>query len=79
MSLDSTSNINLDKLPENVRDAIYAELRPLPLKKKLIIFSKIIHGNQFRVTANDLFNINKQTPALVYKTFINNVIKKLNP
>jgi len=73
------NNIDVDLLPDHVQDAIIKEFSNLPTKYKLIVYSKLIHGHLFKVTANDLFNINKQTPGVVYRAFIKNLSEELSP
>ena len=70
MDKDVINNIDIDTLPEFVQDAFIREFIQLPIKHKLIIYAKVIHGHLFKVTFNDLFNINKQTPGVVYRNFI---------
>ena len=72
------NNIDIDKLPDDVQEAIMEEFRELSVKHKLIVYSRFVHGHLFKVNANDLFNINKQLPTTVYRNFINNVINRLN-
>jgi len=78
MSNNIINHIDVDQLPEDVQTAIYNEFDRMPVKYKLIIFSKLIHGYLFKVTSNDFFNINKQTPTTVYRTFIHNITEALN-
>lgn len=67
------NNVDVDKLPERVQTAIMTEFSRLPIKSKLIVYSKLVHGHLFRVTSNDFFNINKQTPNTVFREFMNAV------
>tara|TARA_Y100000310_G_C20659186_1_gene803698 strand:- start:772 stop:1014 length:243 start_codon:yes stop_codon:yes gene_type:complete len=67
------NNIDIDKLPDDVIDAIIGEFAHLPLKSKIIVYSKLIHGDMFKITSNDFFNINKNAPKVVYRTFISQV------
>lgn len=71
------NNINIDNLPEEVQDAILREFSSLSLKHKIIVYSKIVHGHLFKVTSNDFFNISKQTPSIVYRSFIKNVQERV--
>jgi hypothetical protein len=73
------NNVDIDLLPEFVQDAILKEFSNLSIKHKLIVYSKLVHGHLFKVTANDLFNINKQTPGIVYRNFIKKISEDLNP
>jgi len=72
------NNIDPDVLPDIVSDAIVSELKLLPTKEKLVVFSKLIHGNLFKVTSNDLFNITKQIPNKVYDSFMEAVKTRVN-
>lgn len=78
MSHPIINNVDVDQLPDHVQDAIYLEFNKLPVKYKLVVFSKLIHGHLFKVTSNDFFNINKQTPGTVYRTFINDITEQLH-
>ena len=71
------NNVDVDKLPSPVQDAILKVFSKLSTKHRLIIYSKLTHGYLFRVTSNDLFNINKQTPGIVYRAFIKNIKEEL--
>jgi len=71
------NNISIDKLPPEVQDAILREFSTLSLKHKVIVYSKLVHGHMFKVTSNDFFNINKQTPSVVYRTFLRNVTDRV--
>lgn len=73
------NNVDIDLLPEFVQNAILKEFSSLSVKHKLIVYSKLVHGHLFKVTANDLFNINKQTPGIVYRNFIKKISEDLNP
>jgi len=64
------NNVNIDKLPEDVREAIIDEFKSRPLKERLIIYSRLLHGYLFKVSCNDLFNISKNVPSKVYNEFI---------
>lgn len=64
------NNVNVDNLPINVQDAMITIFSQLSLKHKLVIYSRLIHGFLFKVDTNDIFNINKHTPSLMYNQFI---------
>ena len=72
------NHIDVDSLPEKVQEAMLQEFSKLPIKSKLIVYSKLIHGHLFKVTSNDFFNINKQTPGVVYRSFIKSVASHFN-
>lgn len=77
MDKDIINNVDVDKLPDFVQDALLREFAELPIKSKLIVYAKLVHGHLFKVTSNDLFNINKQTPGTVYRAFVKAVTEEL--
>lgn len=72
------NNVNVDNLPDVVQDAIITIFSKLPLKNKLIVYTRLIHGVLFKVNNNDIFNINKHTPTVVYKQFIDTLTERVN-
>jgi hypothetical protein len=77
MDNNTINNVDIDKLPDFVQDVILREFAELPIKHKLIVYTKLVHGHLFKVTSNDLFNINKQTPGNVYRAFIKTITEEL--
>jgi hypothetical protein len=75
--INTINNVDIDLLPEFIQDVILREFSKLPIKHKLIIYAKLVHGHLFKVTSNDLFNINKQTPGVVYRKFIKDISVEL--
>lgn len=73
MIQETINNINIDKLPDDIKDVILREYALLPLKSKLIVYAKLLHGHMFTVNTNDLFNIKKQAPGSVYRLFIKTI------
>jgi len=64
------NNINIDKLPELVQQTILEEFNKLSIQNKLIIYSKLIHGNLFKIEKKDLFKLNKISITKTYEQFI---------
>ena len=64
------NNIDVDKLPEDVQDAIIDEFSSRSIKDCLMIYSRLVHGFLFKVSCNDLFNITKNMPSKSYNDFV---------
>ena len=58
------------QIPEEIQDLVYNKFRALPLKSKLIVYSKLIHGNSFKPQNNDLFNLNRRIISKIFRSFI---------
>lgn len=71
------NNINIDDLPEDVVEAILDEFNELGVHEKLIIYSRLVHGNLFKSERVDLFKINKVSISQIYDNFINKIKFKL--
>jgi len=72
------NNINIDTLPESVQEAIICEFKILSIQEKLIVYSRLIHGNLFKSARTDLFKVNKVSVAQVYDKFIQNLKLRLD-
>ena len=64
------NNVDIDKLPEIVQQAILDEFDLLSLQEKLIVNSKLVHGNLFKSERKDLFGVHKVTINKIYDQFI---------
>lgn len=74
------NNVDIDKLPEIVQVGIIEEFKTLPVQEKLIIYTKLTHGNLFKAERKDLFNLNKVAVNKLYDQFIERLKLKLaNP
>jgi hypothetical protein len=60
-------------IPEEIQELVYNKFRALPLKSKLIVYSKLIHGNSFRPQNNDFFNLNRRSISKIFRSFIDNI------
>ena len=72
------NNINVSSLSDEVTDAILIVYSKLDLKEKLIVYSKLIHGDMFEINNIDLFNIQNGFDTDVYTKFINDLKVELN-
>lgn len=66
------------QIPEDLKDLIYDNFRDLPLKNKLIIYSKLLFGNSFKPQNNDFFGLNRRSISKIYRIFIDNLKEKTN-
>jgi len=64
------NNVNIEELPELVIDAIHIEFNNLSIQEKLIVYSRLIHGNLFKSERSDLIGVNRLSVAKVYDKFI---------
>ncbi len=64
------------QIPEDLKDLIYESFRDLPLKNKLVVYSKLLFGNSFKPTNNDFFDLNRRSTSKIFRTFIDNVKEK---
>jgi len=71
-------------IPEEIQEMVYQKFTRLPLKSKLIVYTKLIHGNSFKPQNNDLFGLNRRSISKIFRSFIEslkeekNVIKNTN-
>jgi hypothetical protein len=67
------NNINIDSLPDDVQNAMFEEFTKLPVKDRLIVLSRLTHGNLFKAEQVDIFRVNKGSVTKTYDNYINNV------
>ena len=65
------------QIPKEIQDSVYSKFQTLPLKNKLIVYSKLIHGNSFKPQNNDFFNLNRRAISKIFRSFID-LIKEEN-
>ena len=61
------------QIPEEIQELVYNKFRALPLKSKLIVYSKLIHGNSFKPQNNDMFNLNRRTISKIFRLFMDSI------
>lgn len=61
------------QIPEEIQDLVYNKFRSLPLKSKLIVYSKLIHGNSFKPQNDDLMGLNRRSISKIFRTFIESI------
>lgn len=68
-------NIQKNLITQKISDAdvIYRKFKKLPIKQRLIVYAKIMHGNSFKAYNNDLFGINRRNVVNTYRNFINDL------
>jgi len=57
-------------IPDYIQDLAYKKFCKLPLKHRLVIYGKLVHGNSFKAQNNDLFELNRRTANKIFKNFI---------
>ena len=60
-------------IPEDIQEAVYQKFVKLPLKSKLVVYAKLIHGNSFKPQNNDLFGLNRRSISKIFRTFIDSL------
>lgn len=58
------------RIPENIQNRVYSRFASLPLKHKLVVYSKLVHGNSFKAQNNDMFGLNRRSISKIFRTFI---------
>lgn len=61
------------QIPSDLQKLIYNKFRSLPLKNKLIIYAKLIHGTSFKPQNQDFFNLNRRSISKIFRLFIENI------
>jgi hypothetical protein len=61
------------QIPKKIQDLVYNIFRGLPLKNKLVIYSKLLHGTSFKAQNDDFFNLNRRTISKIYRDFIESI------
>jgi hypothetical protein len=51
----------------------------LPLRDRLVVYAKIVHGNAFRIHGQDIFELNKRIVSRIYRSFLEEMRKRLDP
>jgi hypothetical protein len=65
------------QIPDNLKDIVLQKFIKLPLKNKLVIYAKFVHGNSFKPQNNDLFGLNRRSISKIYRSFIDS-LKDIN-
>jgi hypothetical protein len=60
-------------IPNNIQELVYSKFKALSLKNKLIVYSKLLHGNSFKPQNNDLFGLTRRTISKIFRTFIDSI------
>lgn len=61
------------QIPKEIQNLVYNKFRSLPLKSKLVVYSKLIHGNSFKPQNNDLYGLNRRSISKIFRSFIENI------
>jgi hypothetical protein len=61
------------QIPNEIQQLVYNKFKSLPLKNKLIIYSKLIHGNSFKPQNNDFFELNRRSISKIFRSFIDSI------
>lgn len=65
-------------IPEEMQDRIYAKFSKLPLRHKLVVYAKLVHGQSFKPQNNDLFGLNRRTVSSIFRSFIDSLKDEFN-
>lgn len=61
-----------------MQDKIYGKFCKLPLRHKLVVYAKLVHGNSFKPQNNDLFGLNRRLVSGIFRSFIESLKEKLD-
>lgn len=57
---------------------IYAKFTKLPIRHKLIVYTKLVHGQAFKPQNNDLFGLNRRLVSNIFRSFIDSLKEEFN-
>ena len=64
------------QIPNNLQDFVYDKFKNLPLKSKLIIYAKLMHGNAFKPQNKDFFGLNRRIISKIFRSFVDSIRSK---
>jgi len=70
-------NTNVD-IPDDIRNEVYSVFTSLSLRDRLVIYSKLVHGNSFKIRNNDIMGLNKRIVSRIYRSFLDKTRENLN-
>jgi len=62
-----------NSIDDSTKQQIYNEFVVLPLRDKLVIYSRLLHGNQIQIGPNDVLGLNKSLTNKIYTSFIKKI------
>lgn len=65
-------------IPQEIEDRVYSNFLKLPIKSKLIVYSKLVFGSSFKVCESDILGLNKKNVNDIFKSFIETIKEKNN-
>lgn len=63
-------------IPTEMQNRVYAKFCKLPLRHKLVVYAKLVHGNSFKPQNNDLFGLNRRLVSSIFRSFIDSLKEK---
>jgi hypothetical protein len=66
------------QIPKDLQDLVYHKFKHLPLKSKLVVYSRLIHGTNFKSQSNDFFGLNQRSISKIYRSFIESIKESEN-
>jgi hypothetical protein len=67
-----------NKLPEDIQELVYSKFITSPLKQKIVIYAKLLHGNAFKPINNDFLGLNRRLVSKIFKNFTDSVKEEVN-
>lgn len=61
------------QISNEIQELVYNKFKSLPLKSKLIVYSKLVHGNAFRPQNEDFFELNRRSISKIFRSFIDTI------
>lgn len=65
------------RISTEIEDKVYEKFSMLPLKSKLVVYAKLMHGPSFRSQNNDMFGLNKKSTSRIFRKFMNTLKEEI--
>lgn len=66
------------EIPAEMQNKIYKKFCKLPLRSKLVVYARFVHGNSFRPQNNDMFGLNRRLVSNIFKAFTDSLKDEFN-
>jgi len=65
------------EIPIEIENKVYEKFCMLPLKSKLVVYAKLMHGPSFRTQNSDMFGLNKKSTSRIFRKFIESLKEEI--
>lgn len=66
------------EIPAEMQTKIYKKFCSLPLRNKLVVYARLVHGNSFKPQNNDMFGLNRRLVSNIFKAFTDSLKDEFN-